>query len=287
MGDESSASWKNPLAYVGGQFALLLGFWFVVLAMAARRFWRSADPGIQLVWWASVPVWGVFFVASFGTPGQANWPAAAYIGGIVLVAAWMRDALGRSRTIRNCLIAALACGIVISIAIRFPQFARPMLAQLAGEPNEANPTPVRRLDPTCRLHGWQTLAQEIDSLRDDIHRETGEEPLLAAMTWTVPGELCFYCRNHPEAYSFGPALADRHSQYDLWHPNPVADPHRFRGRTFIYVGDEIPGADRVFDRVDPPIPVVHQEGGIPVARWTIWVCRGFRGFPARPVRAGY
>ena len=75
-------------------------------------------------------------------------------------------------------------------------------------------------------------------------------------------------------------MADRHSQYDLWRPNPVADAQAFQGRTFVYVGDAIPDVQRVFDRADPPVEVVASDGGIPVADWKVWVLRGFRGFPA-------
>ena len=85
------------------------------------------------------------------------------------------------------------------------------------------------------------------------------------MTWTIPGELAFYCDGHPPAYSLGLALADRHSQYDLWRPDPVADAQAFRGRTFVYVGDVIPVA--AFDRIEPPARVVHAESGVPVAVW--------------------
>ncbi len=107
------------------------------------------------------------------------------------------------------------------------------------------------------------------------------------MVWTLPGELAFYCRGRPEVYTFGPALADRHSQYDLWRPNPVADAQVFRGRTFVYVGDLTPELLRAFDRADPPVEVVASDGGIPVADWKVRVLRGFRGFPDGRRGAGY
>ncbi|HXD86248.1 MAG TPA: hypothetical protein VN641_07130, partial [Urbifossiella sp.] len=135
--------------------------------------------------------------------------------------------------------------------------------------------------------GWRTLAAELDRFRDRLQRETGAEPLVAGMLWKMPGELSFYCRGQPECYSFGAALADRHSQYELWRPNPVSDPDAFRGKDFLYVGEEIPDAPRIFDSVEPPILVVHRDGGIPVAAWKIWVCRGFRGFPPRQSKASY
>ena len=280
---EANVEWSAPLIYVGGQVGLLLGFWFAAFVAGAWRLRR--DSGLSLIWWASVPVWCVFLLASFRTTGQLNWPAAAYVGGAVLAAAWIREQ--NSRVVRVALVAATVLGFAYSVGLRFPQFARPTLALLLPSPMERNPTPMRKIDPTCRLSGWSTLAAQVDRLRDRMQRETGEDPALAGMLWTLPGELAFYCREHPPAYSFGPALADRHSQYDLWRPNPVSDPEAFHGRNFIYVGERIPNFEEVFDRVEGPITVTHCEAGVPTATWTIWVCRGFRGFPERRTRTGY
>jgi hypothetical protein len=112
-----------------------------------------------------------------------------------------------------------------------------------------------------------------------VREATGEDPILAAETWATPGELGFYCRGNPPVYSFGTVIADRHSQYDVWRPNPVADAQAFRGRAFVYVGTSLPDADRVFDRTEPPVEVIASDGGIPVATWKVWVAYGFRGFP--------
>ena len=56
-------------------------------------------------------------------------------------------------------------------------------------------------------------------LARDIGRD---QPLIGAMVWTLPGELGFYCRGNPQVFTFGAALSDRFSQYDVWRPNPVA-----------------------------------------------------------------
>jgi 4-amino-4-deoxy-L-arabinose transferase-like glycosyltransferase len=283
-----------PLAFAAGQAGLLLGFWFVALAAAAWRFRPRAtsENGLSFLWWTSVPVWAVFFAASGRTTGQVNWPAAAYVSGLVLAVAWVRERLDphnlRRKLIVAGLVGAIWLGLVLSVGAHFPGLARPILAAVAGPASPDDPAPIRKLDPTCRLRGWRTLAAELDRLRERVNRETGAEPVLAGMVWTTPGELAFYCRGHPEAYSFGLALADRHSQYDLWRPNPVADAQAFRGRSFLYIGDEIPEAAEVFDRVEPPVRVVHQENGVPVAVWKVWIGHGFRGFPRpRSGRPGY
>jgi hypothetical protein len=286
---QSGFRWLGPPEFVAGQFGVQLGFWFAAFAAAAWRFRPGrGDSGLSLLWWAGVPVWGIFLLASVRTTGQVNWPAAAYVGGFVLAVAWAREQLaGRWATlVRAGLAAAVIVGLFLSLVAHYPGLVRPAVAALVGPPSEANPAPIRKLDPTVRLRGWRTLASQLDRLCDRVRAETGQEPVLAAMTWTTPGELAFYCRGHPEAYSFGLALADRHSQYDLWRPNPVADAQAFRGRAFLYVGDEIPGAADVFERVEHPIRVIHEEGGVPVATWKVWVGYGFRGFEYPRLGAG-
>jgi hypothetical protein len=272
-------------AYLGGQFVLLVGFWFAAFAAAAwtHRPGRCAGRHTAFLWWLSVPLWLFFAAASIRTQGQPNWPAPAYITGIVLAVGWVADrwadGLQRKWLIRGVALSSVA-GLIAIFCAHYPAVVRPLLAELARRPTPERPAPVRQLDPTCRLAGWTTLAAAVDDLRDRVTREDGQEPVLSGMVWTTPGELGFYCRGNPQAYSVGVRVDDRHSQYDVWRPNPVADAQAFRGRTFLYVGERMPEMDRVFGRVESPVEVVASDGGIPVAAWKVWVCRDFRGFPA-------
>jgi hypothetical protein len=95
----------------------------------------------------------------------------------------------------------------------------------------------------------------------------------------LPGELGFYCTGQPTVYSLGLALGDRHSQYDLWRPNPIADPEYFAGRTFILIGEYNSLLYQAFDRVDCSRTVTYCVKGQPVASWRVTLCHGFRGFP--------
>ncbi len=280
-----AAAWYSPLAFVGGQVGLLLGVWFAAWVAAAWK-WRptalvnpdregGGGSGIALLWWLSVPVFGVFLLASVRTSGQPNWPAAAWVSGFVLAVGWM----SRKPTHGRAWALTLLLGLALSILLRWPVLARPALSAILPTPSESNPTPVRKLDPTARLAGWKTLASAVDRVRLEEKRRTGEDPVIATMAWTVCGELGFYCDGHPTVYSFGAAVGDRASQYDLWRPNPVADAQAFAGKTFVYVGDELPAG--VFDRVELVERVTHAESGVPLATWKVWVCTGYRGF-ARP-----
>ena len=84
--------WIGPLDYLGGQAALLLGYWFVVwvAAMALHRPLAEADAGGRYLWWLSAPMFLVFLAFSFKTGGgEPNWPVTAYLSGLVLAAAWL------------------------------------------------------------------------------------------------------------------------------------------------------------------------------------------------------
>ena len=92
----------------------------------------------------------------------------------------------------------------------------------------------------------------------------------------------FLAKTDPETYSLGLAMGDRHSQYDIWRPNPVDDAQEFRGRTFVVVGGWPPADAGVFKRMEEPLVVIYREEGVPVAIWWIWVGYGYNGFKKPP-----
>jgi hypothetical protein len=277
--------WFGPLSYFGTQALLHLGYWFVVwlIAMIATRPWKEPNGRTDYLWWVSAPMFVVFLVSSFKTGGgEPNWPVAAYLSGLVLTVGWLAEQLqAPARWYRRLTVGGLTAagilGLAVNVLMHHSEWVRPVLARIAGPPSERQPFPARRLDPTCRLRGWRELAAEVDRLREKLLAE-GIEPVVAGGSWTVPGELAFYCRGHPTVYAFGPAEGDRHSQYDLWRPNPLADPDRFLGRTVIFIGEMNSTLRKAFRAVDFPDRVTFFEDGYPVSSWTVTVCRGFRGF---------
>lgn len=284
--------WQGPLEFAGGQFALLHGYWFVVWVLAVVRYRprHETSIGVQYLWWMSVPTFAVFGVSSLLKPGQINWPVSAYLSGAVLVAGWLTEAVSRltAKWARRFLIAALASGFLATLLAHNTGLVTPLLAGFVPEETTENRTPARVIDPAARLKGWRHLGAELDKVRAEVRDADGADPVLAGLRWDVPGLLGVYTEGHPQAYSLGLVLRyDRHSQYDLWHPNPDADAQAFRGRTFLVVapGDPRAALAPAFESVGPPQEVVYRENGRPLAIWYVCACRGYRGIdPAH--RAG-
>lgn len=289
---QAGMRWWGPFQYLAVQFSLLLGFWFIawMSAMLRHRPWKEPDDGIRYLWWLSAPMFGLFFLFSARTSIEPNWPVTAYHSGLVLAVFWISRRLQFSNTRARRLTAAAlatacALGLTLTLALHHSERAHPLLVRMAGPPSAERPLPLRRLDPTCRMRGWRRLAGEVDLLRRRL-RDEGEEAILAGDAWTLPGELGFYCEGHPHVYSLGLVLGDRMSQYDLWHPNPLADPEQFTGRTMIFVGEIGPQVRVAFDRMEQSRIVTHHEQGQPLACWRVRVCRGFRGCPQDCISPG-
>jgi hypothetical protein len=192
---------------------------------------------------------------------------------MVLAAGWVvRQVTSSFMAWRRLVQASTACavvlGVVLTVFLHRTDWLYPLL------PAELQ---VRRVDPTCRLRGWQKLAAEVDRLRAEL-RAAGEEPVLVATSWALPGEVAFYLDDHPEVHNIALAVGGRHSQYDFWRPNPIADPEPFRGRTMICVGPLPQSAAEAFERADPPVEVTHALGDRVLARWQLVVAHGFQGF---------
>jgi hypothetical protein len=281
---ETGIRWLGPLSYLGTQFGMLLGFWFVVwlAALWRHRPWHETDNNRRYLWWMSVPMFTVFLLFSVKTHEEPNWPVTAYIAGLVLAVGWLSEEL-RAESLRGRLVRigmALTClvGVFVSLTMHFPTRAQPLLLRMGGAATPERPFPLRRFDPTCRLRGWSFLAAQVDRLRAEL-RAQGIDAVLVSDVWTIPGEIAFYCADHPTVYSLGIVLGDRHSQYDLWRPNPVYDPEQFTGRTFIMIGRYPLAQSRAFAQEMPASRIVYEERGQPVEAWYLTVCHGYRGFP--------
>jgi Dolichyl-phosphate-mannose-protein mannosyltransferase len=275
--------WGGPLQYIGLQAAVLLGFWFAawVVALVQYRPWRTTDAGMRYLWCMSVPMFTVFLLFSLRTNCEPNWPVTAYLSGLVLTAQWLAGVVvGPNQSMRilarTAVTSACVMGLGTIYLMHHSESVHPLLAKFVGEPSVQHPVPLRKIDPTCRLQGWRLLGAEVDKLRAKLRAE-GHEPILAAASWTLPGELGLYCQGHPQVYCLGIVQGDRHSEYDFWHPNPIDEWPDFREETFIFVGEMTEALKTAFDVVEPPHTVTYYVDGRPIASWSIMVGRSYRG----------
>jgi len=242
----------------------------------------------------SVPTFAVFAASSIRASGQLNWPVAAYLSGAVLVGGWLAEQLNHPRPLWRRLVrwaVGFAVGLGFALCVlahdtrMFTRLAVPIATTVTGRDltleTDINPVPIRAFDPAARLKGYRYLGSEIDRIRQAI-REAGDgDPVLVGHRWDMPGLVGFYTEGHPQAYSIGLVLRlDRHSQYDLWRPNPTDDAQEFLGRTFVVVagGNATAALTPAFVSVSAPQEVVYREDGRAVAKWYLFICRGFKGF---------
>jgi hypothetical protein len=274
----------GPLVYLGTQAGLLFVYWFLVWAGAIWRYrpWTTTRLEVRYLWFMSAPIFAFFGLFSLKNGGgEPNWPIVCYLAGLPLSVGWLAELLtSPSPWIRRTNQAAIAgvagLGVIATLLVHFPLHCQPVFAALAGPPTAERPMAIRRFDPTARLRGWRTLAASVEAERIKL-REQGIEPELAGMNWILPGEIGFHLADHPTVYTMGLAQKDRHSQYDLWHPNPIDDDREFLGRTFIVVGASEQFLRHAFERYEPTRLVEHREGDYLVSMWTITVAHGYRG----------
>ncbi|MSQ92927.1 MAG: glycosyltransferase family 39 protein [Gemmataceae bacterium] len=276
--------WLGPLRYLGAQFAMLLGFWFVlwVAAIWAHRPMRETRPELGYLWWMSAPTsvfFGLFAFTNGG--GGANWPLAGYLAGMVLAAGWMTRTLDspqiwKRRWLKTSTGVVAAMGLVVIVVVHQPIYLQPVLLRIAGPATEQHPLPLRRVDPTSRLRGWRYLAEEVDRVRAEMDAR-GTPTLVTTERWTQASELGFYCQGHPTVHCLGVLCGDRTSQYEVWRPNPVADSASFHGQSFILVGTDVELLRAAFTTLEPIRTITYRENGQPIAQWEIAIAHGFRG----------
>jgi 4-amino-4-deoxy-L-arabinose transferase-like glycosyltransferase len=279
---DSAWFWTGPLEYLFGQAGLLLGVWFLVFisavlsslrrrSAAAYDFYQNAKQMLAVM---ALVVFVFFGLFSFKTKVQLNWPVAAYLAGVPLMAAWLTSPHATAER-RWWLI---ACGVVatlgtaLTVVAHSSVFLHEPVQRLTG-------LAPRRWDPTCRLRGWRELASAVEQMRIQL-RANGTEPILAGSAWNLPGILAFYLPDQPTVYHVGPAAGQRQSQYEIWRPQPTSDPQVFLGRCFIIVGPTPPAFETAFERLERLPPLTFGKPGQEVATHFLTIAHGFRGFRA-------
>jgi hypothetical protein len=242
--------------FLGAQAGVISPLLFIAVLAACVRpeaSLRSAGKRPETGYLLSLfwPLLGFYLLLSFQHTSEANWPAAAYVGGLILVAAqwdpWL-FAPGQRRA-RQIALAAIVVAAAETAVLHDTRWLR--LPQHA--------------DLLDRARGWRDLAAKVEALQ----RSTGAQFVIANKYMTA-SLLSFYLPGQPTV--FMPTSAPRLNQLVLW--PTYRDQHPTGDGLFVSdVPRPSPSLNEDFLEVEPLGTIDTQEGERKLNRYYAYVCR--------------
>lgn len=285
--------------FVGGQALLLTPILFVAmvyaLGWATRRAAKPDGDAEAFVVCMALPTLVLFFLASFRSTVQGNWPAAGWLTPPIAYAAWLTSRRGPrppdssgaaaapidGRWANWTLRAGIALSLFVCIAAAVPELRPVLHIHLA-----------KKADHMRVLFGGPELAAAVDRERKALEARTHRPVAVGAATYDTVSRLSFYLPGQPRAYCF--FLNTRANSYLLFNERNRLAP----GADAIVADDQPPGDPRlphfadIFARVEPvatPVPILRPDMYPEPARvYYLYRCYGYRpGQPAeRPADEG-
>jgi hypothetical protein len=198
----------------------------------------------------ALPLVGFYFLLSFKAAGEPNWTVPGIFTAILLTVPWALQKARESRVFAGFSVAALALGLLMSLAVINTDVVRAVGIPWSYEK-----------DPSTRLRGWQTVAQEVEQTRQEFAEETGSDPFLIGNDYQMAAVLSFYLPDpqprpsaeHPPVFQM--ATGQVQTQFSFWpdYLQPESSREFYTGRDALFITDE-PGKSvpeeisRRFDR---------------------------------------
>jgi 4-amino-4-deoxy-L-arabinose transferase-like glycosyltransferase len=242
----------DVLVFLGGQAGVISPVVFIGLMVVL--FWpslKTADDNGQsrFVLALFLPLFLLYFFLSFQKASQANWPAAAYVGGFIFLAAKWDVLMERVRWARWLAIAGLAVALIETFGLQ--------------ETRWLNLPPGK--DPLDRARGARDLAAQISALET----ESGTNVVIANAYMTA-SLLSFYLPGQPDVYM--PLSSAPYNQLILWptyrevHPNEDA--------IFVSETNRVPGSLKDdFPNIAPGKVLTITQDGRTIRNLYVFVCR--------------
>ncbi len=171
--------------YAGGQLGVVTPLLFIAFVIySAGGLFKRSDARNDVNLYLACLSWPVvlFFTLSTvkGDVAEANWPATAYIAGMLLTGAVFRQSYRQRRGHRHFMRAAIGLGLVMNLVVHL-HIVWPFLPIA---PNK---------DTTRQFHGWEALGKRVEELIKQHPSENGYF-LIANMPTTV-AEMVYYTGN--------------------------------------------------------------------------------------------
>lgn len=192
-----SGAWRHEGDLLGGQLGLATPILFVLIAISVGRALRpSVGPEKWMLALVSVLYFGFFVYSALKKRVEPNWPAPAYIGGVIICAAHHWNEISK-----RWRAAGIALGGVASLAV-YLHALQPII-----------PIPPPK-DPVARAFGWDHLARAAERAASAPQSSVYDKSWLAADRYQEASEIAFWASGNPETFALN--LGGRPNQYDLW-----------------------------------------------------------------------
>lgn len=274
----------TQIGLVGPLLVIMLAAVLELRRVGANEPHRAGRIFVAVV---GAPILVFYFLVSFVTEPEGNWPLAGYITLMPLaavrllreldlwsarLAAWRtlphprpRAGLFVRRPESPTQVAWYA-GVALGIGTAL---AAPRLDLLAKLPV------VGRVVPVHRFTGADRMGRDADARLASIEAETGLEPFVVAQHYGRASQLAFYMKGRPTVYCAGSLAGGRHTQYDYWRETDLRQDHGLLGRPALLIGDAREAWQAAFDSVRPAGTL----DGDGKRNRPVWVGLRFKGFP--------
>ena len=274
---------KREIDLLGGQATLVSPILFVLIGVAAlKALGSSATTHAQRRWpvtgrlfaVVAILVFSFFIYSATKRRVEANWPALAYIPGILVFATHASS----RRWGRWSRVALTVAGFITGAT-----YVNSMVPLL--------PVPARA-DPIARSAGWDELADVVE-LELQRRSSPGRKVWVATNRYQDASELAFHLPRNPTTFSLN--FHGRPNSYDYW---PGFAALASRGDALVLVVDQMGDADPShpvveqlrahFETVRRGEPFVVSRHGAVLRQFQIWSLDGWRGtWPQALVGSGH
>jgi 4-amino-4-deoxy-L-arabinose transferase-like glycosyltransferase len=192
---------NRVLEYLGGQLGLVSPILFALMAIATVRVLRGGvrgegDSRQTVLAGIGLVVFCTFALSALRRHVEPNWPAPAYVAGVVLLGTVAWDDLGRRWLKWGVWLGAAVVGVI------YVQALVPAL-----------PIDARR-DPIAQGHGWESLAGMTDGARNQLLDAGCPSVYVATNRYQEASQLAFHLPGHPTVFSLN--VRRRSNQYAIW-----------------------------------------------------------------------
>jgi 4-amino-4-deoxy-L-arabinose transferase-like glycosyltransferase len=252
----------DVLVFLGGQAGVISPVIFIALIISLSwPGWRTADHNGQTRFLLSLffPLFLLYFFLSFQKASQANWPAAAYVGGFIFLAAKWDVLMEQVRWARWVGIAGLVVALIETFGLQ--------------ETRWLNLPPGK--DPLDRARGARDLAAQVSGLET----ETGAKVVIANAYMTA-SLLSFYLPGQPDTYM--PLSSAPYNQLILWPTYREIHPHA--DAIFVSETNRVPNSLKDdFPTIEPGKVLTITQDGRTIRKLYAFVCRRGQESPNQTV----